>query len=109
MARKHKLLPKKKAKQNNQKLKKIKKVQKKKEKVGNVVKSPLNNKIKTKYDQLDPNAMKVKALQHELGLRGLNIKGNKKELQFRLSLQLETEKRIDLKKSSGIRKSTRNK
>ena len=107
MAKKHKLLPKKKAKQNIQKLKKIKKVQQKKEKVAKITKNYTNKKESeiitqskkpTHYSQLDPTKMYVKELVTELQLRGLSTKGKKELLKVRLELRLSTEKNVEEKK-----------
>ena len=47
--------------------------------------------------------------QAELEVRGLSTKGLKGQLTTRLDLVLERDKNIEQKKSSGVRKSTRNK
>ena len=69
------------------------------------------SKVPTHYSKLDPESMNVGELQHELGLRGLSTKGQKKVLKIRLQLVVDHDKKIAEKKSNqtSIRKSTRNK
>ena len=92
----------------------IKEQQREKEKVAKATKRPPpqpKNKVPTHYSKLDPESMTVGELQHELGLRGLSTKGQKKVLKIRLQLVVDHDKKIAEKKSNqtSIRKSTRNK
>jgi len=92
----------------------FKEQQREKEKVAKATKRPPpqpKSKVPTHYSKLDPESMNVGELQHELGLRGLSTKGQKKVLKIRLQLVVDHDKKIAEKKSNqtSIRKSTRNK